>query len=143
MNLLSKDSWPLRLKKSTNRYMSTLKLGKTWIGFSMMSLRSVTPAVKMSLISLCCREKDNSKTDCNVYAWSPGCRTKWARDQDWIKKLPYLWYDAINEHKTFRCDYMDAVASLVRDNYNGQVCILPGKGPAISAMCWKTRTVHV
>lgn len=44
------------------------------------------------------------------------------RDANWIRHLPCLWYDGTGEeYRTFRCRYMDAVSTLVRGNYNGQV----------------------
>lgn len=125
MNLLSKDSVALEIEKVHKPIYEHLKeeLGKTWIGFfyDEPEIGNAGGENVFDFFMLPGR-RTSSKTDCNVYAWSPEMPDEMGkRDQDWIKKLPYLWYDAINEHKTFRCDYMDAVTSLVRDNYNGQV----------------------
>jgi hypothetical protein len=125
MNLLSKDSVALEIEKVHKSIYEHLKeeLGKTWIGFfyDEPEIGNAGGESVFDFFMLPGRRTSN-KTDCNVYSWSPEMPDEMRkRDPYWVSKLPFLWYDSINDHKAFRCDYMDAVTSLVRENYNGQV----------------------
>jgi len=125
MNLLSKESVALEIEKVHEPIYAHLKnlLGKTWNGFfyDEPEIGNAGGANVFDYFMLPGR-RSKDKTDCNVYPWSPEMPLEMTkRDDSWLKKLPFLWYDAQKQHEQFRCDYMDAVTSLVRENYNGQV----------------------
>ena len=125
MNLLSRESVALEVEKVHKPLYEHLKeeLGKTWIGFfyDEPEIGNAGGDAVFDFFMLPGR-RTKDKTDCNVYAWSsemPGEMEK--REPDWVLGLPYLWYDGTEDHKEYRGHYMDAVSSLVRENYNGQV----------------------
>ncbi len=125
MNLLSQESVELEIKKVHEPVYEHLKdeLGKTWNGF-FYDEPEIGNAGNANVFDFFMLPGKRSKdlTDCNVYPWSPEMPAQMEkRDQDWVKKLPTLWYDAGLQQGSFRRSYMDAVTALVRDNYNGQV----------------------
>lgn len=125
MNLLSKESVALEIEKVHKPLYEHLKteLGKTWIGFfyDEPEVGNAGGEKAFDFFMLPGRRTITS-TDCNVFSWSRKMRSEMEkREPGWIVKLPCLWYDAIEEHQRFRYCYMDAVSSLIRENYNGQV----------------------
>lgn len=125
MNLLSRQSVALEIEKVHTPLYEHLKgeLGKTWTGFfyDEPEIGNAGGDAVFDFFMLPGR-RSRDVTDCNVYAWSPEMPGKMAaRDPKWLQKLPFLWYDAPKGGGDFCCAYMDAVSSLVRENYNGQV----------------------
>lgn len=125
MNLLSRESVALEIEKVHSLLYDYLKdeLQKTWIGFfyDEPEIGNAGGEAVFDFFMLPGR-RSREATDCNVYAWSPEMPEEMEkRDTEWRRKLPYLWYDGVEGYKDYRCHYMDAVSSLVRENYNGQV----------------------
>ena len=126
MNLLSRESVALEIEKVHVPLYEHLKaeLGKTWIGFFYDEPETGNAGgdAVFDFFMLPGR-RSRQATDCNVYSWSPEMPEEMEkRDSLWLQKLPCLWYDGVTEScGDFRRDYMDAVSTLVRENYNGQV----------------------
>ncbi len=126
MNLLSKASVALEIEKVHKPLYDHLKesVGKSWIGFfyDEPEVGNAGGDAVFDFFMLPGR-RSKSLTDCNVFSWCEEMPEEMEkRDADWRKHLPGLWYDGICEtYRDLRCDYMDAVSSLVRENYNGQV----------------------
>lgn len=126
MNMLSKESVALEIEKVHRPLYEHLKeeLGSTWMGF-FYDEPEVGNAGGDSVFDyfMLPGRRTADQTDCEALSWSPEMPKEMEkRDDDWMKKLPALWYDGISEtYKDYRCDYMDAVSSLIRENYNGQV----------------------
>ena len=126
MNMLSKESIALEIEKVHKPLYEHLKaeLGKTWMGF-FYDEPEVGNAGGDSVFDyfMLPGRRTADQTDCEVFSWSPEMPEEMKkRDSDWMRKLPALWYDGTGEgYKAYRCDYMDAVSCLVRENYNGQV----------------------
>ena len=125
MNLLSKDSVALEIEKVHVPLYEHLKeeLGKTWIGFFYDEPEignSGGSAVFDYFMLPGRRTKDPA--DCDALPWSPEMPSELEeRDQNWILKLPFLFYKGTGEDREYRVHYMDAVTKLIRKNYNGQV----------------------
>ena len=125
MNLLSRESVALEIERIHMPVYETLKpwLNQSWKGFfyDEPEIGNAGSADVFDFFMLPGR-RTREKTDCNVYPWSPEMPKEMEnREKDWIQKLPILWYDGQEEHREIRLSYMDAVTSLVRENYNGQV----------------------
>ena len=125
MNLLSRESVALEIEMVHKPLYEHLKgeLGKTWTGFfyDEPEIGNAGGDAVFDFFMLPGR-RTRDLTDCNVFAWSPEMPTEMEkRDPMWRMKLPCLWYDGIGAYGDYRCDYMDAVTTLVRENYNGQV----------------------
>lgn len=125
MNLLGKDSVALEIEKVHVPLYEHLKgeLGKSWIGF-FYDEPEVGNDGGDSVFDFFMLPGNRSRemTDCEVLSWSPEMRGEMGkRNPDWVKLLPCLWYDGTKDYRDFRCQYMDAVSALVRENYNGQV----------------------
>lgn len=125
MNLLSKASVALEIEKVHKPLYEHLKeeIRKTWIGFfyDEPEVGNAGGDAVFDFFMLPGR-RTLEQTDCNVFSWSPEMPQEMEkRDPDWIRKLPCLWYDGLDTYRDFRCQYMDAVSSLVQENYNGQV----------------------
>lgn len=126
MNLLSRDSVALEIEKVHKPLYEHLKekLGKTWIGFfyDEPETGNAGGGTVFDYFMLPGR-RTMEATDCNVFPWSPEMPKEMERrTENWVKRLPALWYDGIGEgYRDFRCMYMDAVSELIKENYNGQV----------------------
>lgn len=125
MNLLSRDSVALEIESVHRLLYGHLKneLGKTWIGFfyDEPEIGNDGGANVFDYFMLPGR-RSVDLTDTNVYPWSQEMPDEMEkRDRDWMLKLPCLFYDGTTGFRDFRASYMDAVTSLVRENYNGQV----------------------
>lgn len=125
MNLLSKASVALEIQRVHKPLYEHLKeeLGKTWIGFFYDEPEIGNDGGEKEFdFFMLPGARSRQQTDCNVYAWSPEMPGEMERqDPDWIRNLPCLWYDGLGAYRDYRCRYMDAVTSLIRENYNGQV----------------------
>ncbi len=125
MNLLSRESIALEIERVHKPIYEHLKeeLGRTWNGFfyDEPEIGNNGGADIFDFFMLPGR-RSMDKADCSVYSWSPEMPDEMARrDRDWILRLPCLWYDAAGNHSGIRYAYMDAVSTLVREHYNGQV----------------------
>lgn len=125
MNLLSKESVALEIEQVHKPLYEHLKeeLGKTWTGFfyDEPEIGNDGGENVFDFFMLPGR-RSRDMTDIEVYPWSPEMPKEMeARDKDWLKKLPCLWYDGLDAFRDFRATYMDAVSALVCENYNGQV----------------------
>jgi len=125
MNLLSRESMALEIERVHKPVYEHLKeeLGKTWNGFfyDEPEIGNNGGADIFDFFMLPGR-RTRDKADCSVYPWSPEMPKEMEkREENWILKLPCLWYDAAGDHSEIRYSYMDAVSTLVREHYNGQV----------------------
>ena len=125
MNLLSRKSIALEIEMVHRPLYEHLKakLGKTWIGFFYDEPEIGNDGGdKIFDFFMVPGRRTEVPTDIEVLPWSPEMPVEMQkRDPDWLLHLPYLWYDGSGAHKSCRSRYMDAVSSLVRENYNGQV----------------------
>lgn len=125
MNLLSRDSVALEIEKVHKPLYEFLKeeLGETWNGFFYDEPEIGNDGGENVFdFFMLPGNRTKSATDIEVLPWSPEMpEAMQKRDDRWIEKLPYLWYEGTGAHKRFRYLYMDAVSSLVTQNYNGQV----------------------
>lgn len=125
MNLLSKDSVALEIEKVHVPLYEHLKdeIGKAWAGFfyDEPEIGNSGGSDVFDYFMLPGR-RTKDPTDCDPLPWSPEMPAEMEkRDQDWVRKLPYLFYKGTGEDRQYRVDYMDAVTKLVRENYNGQI----------------------
>lgn len=125
MNLLSKESVALEIQQVHKPLYEHLKeeLGRTWTGFfyDEPEIGNDGGENVFDFFMLPGR-RSRDTTDVEVYPWSPEMPQELeVREKDWLKKLPCLWYDGLDEFRDFHATYMDAVSSLVCKNYNGQV----------------------
>ena len=125
MNLLSRASVRLEIEKVHKPLYEHLKeeLGKSWIGFFYDEPEiGNSGGEKVFDFFMLPGRRSRDLTDIDTLPWSeemPGEMA--ARDPDWLRKLPCLFYDGLDSYRDLRLHYMDAVSALVRDNYNGQV----------------------
>ncbi|GEM_PF-2395142 len=134
MNLLDKESVALEIEKVHKPIYHCLKeyRGKSWNGFfyDEPEIGNAGGDGVFDFFMLPGR-RTKEKTDCSVYPWSAEMEQEMGkREEAWIRKLPYLWYEAgqhkqkagrLCEDEKLRFDYMDSVTALIRENYNGQV----------------------
>ena len=125
MNLLSRASVELEIERVHKPLYEHLKgeLEKSWIGFfyDEPEIGNSGGDSVFDFFMLPGR-RSQDLTDIDNFPWSEEMPAEMAkRDRDWLLHLPALWYDGVGSFRKLRLDYMDAVTSLVRDNYNGQV----------------------
>jgi len=125
MNLLSRESVALEMEHVHKPIWEHLKeyVGKEWLGFfyDEPEIGNSGGDGIFDYVMLPGRRTENP-ADFDTLPWAPELPAQLlARDDDWLDKLPYLFYEAAEGAAAFRVAYMDAVTSLVRENYNGQV----------------------
>lgn len=125
MNLLDRDSVALEIENIHKPIYESLKeyLGISWNGFfyDEPELGNAGGDGVFDFYSLPGNRTIN-KTDFTVLPWSTELETEFAnKNGEWIKNLPYLWYDGTEKHRQTRMHYMDIVTTLIKENYNGQV----------------------
>lgn len=125
MNLLSRKSVALEIEKVHQPLYQHLKdmLNQTWLGFfyDEPEIGNNGGDQVFDFFMLPGR-RSRLFTDCDTLPWSEEMPREMKKHVDnWLLGLPYLWYDESGAARDFRCAYMDAVSSLVRENYNGQV----------------------
>ena len=125
MNLLSRDSVALEIEKVHRPLYEHLRneLDKTWIGFfyDEPEIGNNGGDQVFDFFMLPGR-RSQDLLDCDTLPWCAEMPEEMAkRDPQWLMKLPFLWYDSGERAKDFRASYMEAVSSLVCENYNGQV----------------------
>lgn len=125
MNLLSKESVALEIEKVHRPLYSHLKekLGKSWLGFFYDEPEVGNDGGDAVFdFFMLPGNRTYRPTDIEVLPWSPEMPDEMEkRDPNWRSALPLLWYEGLDRYKLFRRDYMDAVSTLVKENYNGQV----------------------
>lgn len=125
VNLLSRESVALEIETVHQRIYEHLKdeLGTIWYGFFYDEPEAGNDGgEKVFDFFMLPGKRSQSMDDCEVYSWSPEMPGELEkRDPDWKKKLPCLFYDGSSSYKDFRCAYMDAVSTLIQENYSRQV----------------------
>lgn len=125
MNPMSKDSVALQIKNVHTPIYEKLKghLGKEWLGFfyDEPEIGNTDEGVE-NVFHILPGRRQNIANDIVSMPWSSEMPEEMGRrDSDWLLHVPYLYYDGEGAEGSFRYLYMDAVTSLVQENYNGQV----------------------
>lgn len=125
MNLLSNTSVSLQIEQVHTPIYNKLKkhLGHEWNGFFYDEPEiGNTEEGCCDTFHILPGRRQNVSNDIISMPWSPQMQDEMRkRDDDWLLHIPYLYYDGEGAEGSFRYLYMDAVTSLVKENYNGQV----------------------
>ncbi len=125
VNLLSRESVALEIETVHKKIYEHLKdeLGTLWYGFFYDEPEAGNDGgEKVFDYFMLPGKRSQFMDDCEVYSWSPEMPEEMEkRDSEWRKKLPCLFYDGMGTYKDFRCAYMDAVSTLIQENYAKQV----------------------
>ena len=125
VNLLSRESVALEIEKVHKPIYEHLKeeLGTVWYGYFYDEPEAGNDGgAEVFDFFMLPGKRSRFMDDCEVYSWSPEMPGEMEkRDREWKKKLPFLFYDGVDGYRDFRCMYMDAVSSLIQENYSRQV----------------------
>lgn len=125
MNLLSKDSVSLQIEQVHTPIYKKLEkyLGKEWKGFFYDEPEiGNTQEGSYDNFHILPGRRQKVSNDTISMPWSTEMPDEMKkRDADWLLHVPYLYYDGEGAEGSYRYLYMEAVTSLVKENYNGQV----------------------